>query len=166
MTKEATLRAMASNYSTGHSWDHLDSEACVSAADEIRQLKAEVERLRPAAEKNMAGEHLRLAQLIHDYHISLIRQMMAQAQHWHETEKRAPLAVHYRVMASDTYFQVANLFDPAQRALGFDSPWERMEQHLATAGQWATGTYPPSPELHAYRDVEYAAAEYRKVKGR
>lgn len=31
---------MASNYSNGHSWDHLDSDACAKAADEIRDLRA------------------------------------------------------------------------------------------------------------------------------
>lgn len=40
------LRAMARNYhETGHRWDHLDGEAVTKAADEIKQLKAEVERL-------------------------------------------------------------------------------------------------------------------------
>lgn len=39
MTQEFTLRAMAKNYAGGHSWDHLDGEACVKAADEIAQLR-------------------------------------------------------------------------------------------------------------------------------
>ena len=39
-TQEFTLRAMAENYSDGHQWDHLDSEACAKAADEIKQLRA------------------------------------------------------------------------------------------------------------------------------
>ena len=40
MTQEYVLRAMAKNYSGGHSWDHLDSEACTRAADEIADLRA------------------------------------------------------------------------------------------------------------------------------
>lgn len=39
-TAEYTLRAMANNYTGGHSWDNLDSEACLRAADEIRSLRA------------------------------------------------------------------------------------------------------------------------------
>ncbi len=30
-----TLRAMASNYSGGHSWDHLDADVCLRAADAL-----------------------------------------------------------------------------------------------------------------------------------
>lgn len=37
------LRAMASNYSAGHCWDHLDSEAVSRAADGIGALLAERE---------------------------------------------------------------------------------------------------------------------------
>ena len=45
-TQEHLLRAMATNYANGHSWDHLDGEACVKAADEIRSLRT---ALTPAA---------------------------------------------------------------------------------------------------------------------
>lgn len=31
----AILRAMASNYSSGHCWDHLDSKVCIQAADAL-----------------------------------------------------------------------------------------------------------------------------------
>ena len=44
-TIECTLRAMAQNYAGGHSWDHLDGEACTKAADEIRMLRAGIKRL-------------------------------------------------------------------------------------------------------------------------
>lgn len=39
-TQEFTLRAMAENYKNGHSWDHLDGEACIAAADEIKMLRS------------------------------------------------------------------------------------------------------------------------------
>lgn len=39
-TQEYVLRAMAVNYAGGHSWDHLDGEACSKAADEIAALRA------------------------------------------------------------------------------------------------------------------------------
>jgi hypothetical protein len=38
-TQEFTLRAMVANYADGHSWDHLDGEACLNAADEIKALR-------------------------------------------------------------------------------------------------------------------------------
>jgi hypothetical protein len=44
-TVEFTLRAMAQNYAGGHSWDHLDGEACVTAANEIQMLRAGIKRL-------------------------------------------------------------------------------------------------------------------------
>jgi hypothetical protein len=44
-TIEYTLRAMAQNYAGGHSWDHLDGEACTKAADEIRMLRAGIKRM-------------------------------------------------------------------------------------------------------------------------
>src|SRR3546814_126958 len=39
-SREPILRAMANNYSCGHHWDHLDSDVCLKAADEIRDLRA------------------------------------------------------------------------------------------------------------------------------
>ncbi len=39
-TQEYTLRAMATNYSARHSWDHLDRDCVTAAADEIRALRA------------------------------------------------------------------------------------------------------------------------------
>jgi hypothetical protein len=41
VTQEYTLRAMANNYGDGpHSWDSLDKECCLKAADEIRGLRS------------------------------------------------------------------------------------------------------------------------------
>jgi hypothetical protein len=45
-SQEPRLRAMAANYAGGHCWDQLDTEACIQAADEIRALRAELERER------------------------------------------------------------------------------------------------------------------------
>ena len=39
------LRAMALNYKGGHSWDHLDSETCVCAADRLAQLEQQRDEL-------------------------------------------------------------------------------------------------------------------------
>ena len=47
-TTEFTLRAMAMNYSKGHAWDHLDTLACIQAADEIKALRVLVAAQAPA----------------------------------------------------------------------------------------------------------------------
>jgi hypothetical protein len=39
-TQQYNLKAMAKNYADGHRWDHLDSEACIKAANEIAELRA------------------------------------------------------------------------------------------------------------------------------
>jgi hypothetical protein len=44
---QSTLRAMAINYGKrGHSWDHLDGEACVKAATRLDELEAELSALK------------------------------------------------------------------------------------------------------------------------
>lgn len=47
-TQEYVLRAMAANYATGSLWDHLDTEACLKAADEIKFHKERGARLEKA----------------------------------------------------------------------------------------------------------------------
>lgn len=92
----------------------------------------------------------KLADLIHRYCMGQIGQMMHQAEHWRQNDK--PLAVHHRVRAADELFQVANLFDPKQRDLGFDCPFRRMDDWLKVAERFDMGIYPPSVELHKFRD--------------
>ncbi len=41
-TQEFILRAMASNYANGNLWDSLDRETCIKAADEIKDLRAQL----------------------------------------------------------------------------------------------------------------------------
>jgi hypothetical protein len=44
-TREYVLRAMARNYKPGNSWDHLDAEACIQAANEIKALRDRIAAL-------------------------------------------------------------------------------------------------------------------------
>ena len=46
MTQKYTLRAMANNYKNGRSWDHLDGEVVLLAADEIERLETELKEAR------------------------------------------------------------------------------------------------------------------------
>ena len=50
MTQIFTLRAMARNYANGHSWDKLDGEVCIKAAEEIDQLRTEIAGLKTSYE--------------------------------------------------------------------------------------------------------------------
>lgn len=77
-TQQHTLRAMAKNYAGVHYWDHLDSQVCVKAADEIAALEAECERLRARVSElhsevsaaneraGVAGDNRRFMQLERD----------------------------------------------------------------------------------------------------
>jgi hypothetical protein len=47
-SREFVLRAMAANYSEAHSWDKLDTDACLRGADEIKALRAALAHPRPA----------------------------------------------------------------------------------------------------------------------
>jgi hypothetical protein len=49
-SREFVLRAMATNYSDSHSWDHLDADACRRGADEIKALRAVVAHPRPTGD--------------------------------------------------------------------------------------------------------------------
>jgi len=97
-----------------------------------------------------------LADLIARYYRAKIGQTMAQAQHWMQNGK--PLAVHHRVRSADEMFQTVVLFDPERRKLGWDCPFKIMEDWLKLADKWEQGKYPPSAELHQYRDPRFVAA--------
>lgn len=44
-TQQYKLKAMAKNYAGGHRWDHLDSDTCSKAAEEIGTLLTANQRL-------------------------------------------------------------------------------------------------------------------------
>lgn len=44
-TQQYKLKAMAKNYAGGHRWDHLDSDTCSKAAEEIDTLRTAKQRL-------------------------------------------------------------------------------------------------------------------------
>lgn len=55
MSSEGILRAMARSYANGHSWDHLDGEACIKAADELCRLRTELEGTRSVIIQHAIG---------------------------------------------------------------------------------------------------------------
>jgi hypothetical protein len=71
-TQQHTLRAMAKNYAGVHYWDHLDSQVCVKAADEIAALEAECERL-----NDLIGASRRVASAVIDERDALADELAA-----------------------------------------------------------------------------------------
>lgn len=113
----------------------------LAAAEVVRAIvRAEVER--------------EAAALVAAYYRREIGVLMQQAQHWADNGK--PLAVHHRVMKADHDFQIVALMerDPAK---GWKPPFDEMRESLARPTVYPEGPYPPSAELHAYRDACYVA---------
>ena len=64
-TQQYKLKAMAKNYAGGHRWDHLDSDTCSKAAEEIgtlrtanQRLEAENAQLKSALANNTARRYV------------------------------------------------------------------------------------------------------------
>jgi hypothetical protein len=137
-------------------FDHvMDSVLLVTPAIVAEERgNGALERAQPPREQVVAIEREN-AKLIVDYYRCKIGRLMQHAQHWHE-EGQHPLAVHHRVMGADTYYQVVALFGRMD-AHG-QNPFDQMRTELG----WKftrenLGAYPPSLELHAYRDVRHVA---------
>jgi hypothetical protein len=99
----------------------------------------------------MADER-ELAALIAQYYRREIGVLMHQAQHWSENGK--PLAVHHRVMAADNMYQIVSLME-RDVSKGWTPPFDTMRSDLARENKFADGVYPPTMELHRYRDCRF-----------
>ena len=120
-----------------------------SLGEDMPGIKAALEA--EPTRKQLEDEH---AALIVDHYRCAIGRLMQQAQHWHE-EGKHPLAVHHRVMKADSYYQIVALFGrDGNRATGFEQIRHALNMPITRKD---LGTYPPSPELHVYRDVAYVA---------
>lgn len=105
-----------------------------------------------------------MQKLIHGYWMWKVRQMMDQAQHWLD-EGSHPLAVHHRVMAAESYYQVAVLFDPARQGRGFDPPLQEMAREMANPNfQYLDAAWPPTLALHDYRSAEFVAKKMQELR--
>ena len=95
-----------------------------------------------------------IADLITRYYRRKIGILMQQAEHW--DAKGFPIAVHYRLHAADTYYQVVHLFE--RMAEGNGNPFEEMASDLSREPIKPLGKYPPSKEMHdKYRDPRSSA---------
>ena len=138
--------------------------AAFQASSEAGPLSDQVRPMLEEARASDGAGHVlaAAAQLIHDYYTREIERLMHQAQHWHD-EGRHPAAVHHRVTKADAYYQIVAFFDPAKLALGWKDPFEQMSEALARPRIKDQGTYPPSAELHAYRDPRFTAQKLAEV---
>lgn len=89
-----------------------------------------------------------VAALVVSYFRREIGRLMQQADHWAKNDK--PLAVHHRVTKADAYYQVVSLFE---RHGKFDqNVFDIMRAEIARQDIYPPGSYPPSRDLHRYRD--------------
>lgn len=95
------------------------------------------------------------ADLIARYYRREIGELMHQAAHWAEIGK--PFATHHRLHKADSYFQIVSLMerDPAK---GWKLPFDEIRHRLARQPLNPPGTYPPTAELHRFRDASFVAA--------
>ncbi|WP_394658557.1 hypothetical protein [uncultured Novosphingobium sp.] len=109
-------------------------------------------------EARVEAVEVECARLLAAYLRKEIGRLMHQAEHWAKNNK--PFAVHHRVMKADSYFQILVLMerDPAK---GWKLPFDEIRDSLARPEIHAPGSYPPSKELHRYRDPEFVVAALR-----
>jgi len=106
-----------------------------------------------AAEKALAGKERELADLIARYLRQEIGSCMHQAEHW--ANKNHPLAVHHRVRKADAYYQIVTLFERC------DDPFGDIREALKRGLMFPAGTYPPSADIHAYRDPAFVVEKLK-----
>lgn len=109
----------------------------------------------PRVDEGRAQIERECADLIARYYRREIGRLMHQAEHWAENGK--PLATHHRLHKADSYFQIVSLMerDPAK---GWKLPFDEIRHQLARQPLNPPGTYPPTAELHRFRDASFVAA--------
>lgn len=96
------------------------------------------------------------ASLLAQYLRKEIGELMHQAEHWAANGK--PGAVHHRVMKADNYYQVVSLMERDPKK-GWGLPFDEIREALSRPPVNPPGVYPPSPDLHSYRDPLFVAAK-------
>lgn len=92
-----------------------------------------------------------LSALVARYYRAEIGRLMQQAEHW--AKNGQPLAVHHRLCKAEAYFQIVALFE--RHAARGENPFAEMREELARPPIYPPGAYPPSVELHRYRDPSF-----------
>lgn len=145
---------------------NIQSSSLIASADEIDNRLGPIPggssdriagELRRAAEliTTLLGEidtkERDLASLIARYYRQEIGCSMQQAEHW--AKENYPLAVHHRVRDADSNYQIVSLCE--RFASWNENPFDVMRRAVARGLLKPAGTYPPTAEIHAYRDPAF-----------
>lgn len=117
-----------------------------NAAALITKLLAEIE----TKERDLAA-------LIARYYRQEIGLSMQQAEHW--AKENYPLAVHHRVRDADSNYQVVVLCERFKE--WNENPFDVMRRDLERGLFKPAGTYPPTAEIHAYRDPAFVVEKLK-----
>lgn len=150
----------------------MSIDALITSADEIdnrlgpipgRSSDRIARELRQAAEM-IASMRLEidtkerdLAALITSYYRQEIGCSMQQAEHW--AKENYPLAVHHRVRDADSNYQIVALCE--RFASWNENPFDVMRREIARGLLKPAGTYPPTAEIHAYRDPSFVVEKLK-----
>jgi hypothetical protein len=155
MTTEHILRAMASNYASGHIWDRLDRLACEQAADEIASLRAEASAT--GAEPSQDGKRWSA------YVAGIIETYLQQSPAAEVREKAVAGIIERRLR-----FLAAPPQESKEYSRGWMEALQAVERDRERAKTSATGAEPagwklvplePTPEMAAAADEEKAHCE-------
>jgi hypothetical protein len=87
---------------------------------------------------------------------------MHQAEHW--AANGASIAAMHRLHKADAYFQIVCQFRRGIK--GFEvRPFDEIRRALARPQLSPPGKYPPSGELHRYRDPEFVVSVLTTTEG-
>jgi hypothetical protein len=103
------------------------------------------------------GSERELADLVAAYYRRDIGITMHQAEHW--AKENYPLAVHHRVRSADECYQIVCLFE--RFATFGENPFAKMRQELTRSTVYPPGKYPPTAEIHAYRDPAFVVEKLK-----
>lgn len=117
-----------------------------NAAALITKLLSEID----TKERDLAG-------LIARYYRQEIGLSMQQAEHW--AKENYPLAVHHRVRDADSNYQVVALCERFKE--WNENPFDVMRRDLERGLFKPAGTYPPTAEIHAYRDPRFVVEKLK-----
>lgn len=160
---EALLMS-AKRYVSAYWEDTKNHPQARDAALDLANKISEALTAGPRGDLVIPEDRLGLGQLVHDYYRGEIGRMMQQAEHWAEPDKELPLAVHHRLRKADEMFQVVAMFDPTRLNRGHKDPFTSMADQMASpfwSKDW--GAYPPSVELHRYRDPRFVVERLDKL---
>lgn len=136
--------------------DYIEAHADAGGTGSPANLQELVELARKLMADIDAKER-DLASLIAAYYRQEIGCSMQQAEHW--AKENFPLAVHHRVRAADSNYQIVALCE--RFATWNENPFDAMRRAIDRGLLKPAGTYPPTAEIHAYRDPSFVVEKLK-----